>query len=220
MRIKVCGITRLEDARAAVAAGTDAIGFIFQVRSPRYIGPGQARVIIEQLPPFVATVGVFVDKKRSEVEEIIRYCRLGYAQLHGKESPKYCDRLFRSATPCQVIKAFRVGPHSAPADFDPYLPFVQAFLLDTFDPELAGGTGRSFDWSAVARLRLRKPYILAGGLNSTNIDSALEMLAPVGVDVNSGVESSPGIKDARMIGEFVACVRRHGETATVPVSGQ
>ena len=211
IRIKVCGITRLEDALCAASAGVDALGFIFYRKSPRYIDPEEARQIIEQLPPFIDTVGVFVDREREEVEEIIHYCRLGYVQLHGQESPKYCERLLRSASPCQVIKAFRVGPHTTPEEFEPYVPFVKAFLLDTYDKEMAGGTGRSFDWSLIDMLRLARPYILAGGLDAANIGAALQAGKARGVDVNSGVEASPGIKDHQLVRAFVTTVRQQEE---------
>ena len=211
IRIKICGITRLQDALCAIESGVDALGFIFYRKSPRYIDPEEARLIIEQLPPFVDVVGVFVDKEREEVEEIIRYCRLGYAQLHGEESSKYTERLLRHTSPCEVIKAFRVGEQTVSEDFDPYTPHVKAFLLDTYDKELAGGTGKSFDWSILPRLGLRKPYMLAGGLDTVNIEAALQSVRPYGVDVNSGVEVAPGLKDHQLIREFVRIVREFDE---------
>lgn len=207
IRVKVCGITKLQDALCAVECGADALGFIFYRKSARYVDPEEARIIIEQLPPFVDVVGVFVDKDREEVEEIIRYCRLGYAQLHGEESSKYAERLGRFASPCEVIKAFRVGEQTTADEFEPYMPHVKGFLLDTYDQELAGGTGKNFDWSILPRLRLRKPYILAGGLDPLNITAALQEVRPYGVDVNSGVEVAPGIKDHQLIREFVRIVR-------------
>ncbi len=207
IRIKMCGVTRLADALAAVAAGVDALGFIFFEKSPRYIDPEAARLIIEQLPPFVDAVGVFVDKKNREVDEIVQYCRLGYVQLHGEESPKYCEHLVRFASPCQVIKAFRVGSHTSSDEFAAYAPHVKGFLLDTFRPDQVGGTGTSFDWSMVADLDLQKPFILAGGLDVNNIAAAIQAVQPYGVDVNSGVEQRPGIKDHRLIREFVYTVR-------------
>lgn len=206
-RIKVCGITSHKDALFAAQAGVDALGFIFHPKSPRYIEPEEARLIIDQLPPFIDVVGVFVDKKRTEVEEIVQYCRLTYVQLHGKESPKYTERLFRFASPCEIIKAFRVGSQSSPDDFKPYVPFVRSFLLDTYDKELLGGTGKSFDWKIIESLNLVRPYILAGGLGPENIVDALESVNPVTVDVNSGVEISPGIKDHAKILELVNAVR-------------
>lgn len=211
IRINVCGITRQEDALCAASAGVDALGFIFHRKSPRYIAPEEARQIIDQLPPFIDTVGVFVDRQLEEVEEIIHYCRLGYVQLHGEESPKFCERLVRFVSPCQIIKAFRVGPHTSAEEFEEYAPYVRAFLLDTYDKEMAGGTGRSFDWSLIDKLRLARPYILAGGLSADNIGAALQAGKARGVDVNSGVEISPGIKDHRLVRDFVATVRKKEE---------
>ena len=207
-RIKVCGITRSQDALYAAKAGADAVGFIFYPPSPRYIGPEEARIIIEQLPPFIDVVGVFVDKKRMEVEEIIQYCRLNYAQLHGEESPKYTERLVRDSTPCEVIKAFRVGSQTNSDEFKPYVPHVRAFLLDTYDKDIAGGTGKSFDWSIIESLDFVRPYVLAGGLNPENVTAALRAVKPCCVDVNSGVEESPGVKDHRLISEFIQAVRK------------
>ncbi len=207
-RIKVCGITRSQDALFAADAGADALGFIFYPQSPRYIDPEEARIIIDQLPPFIDIVGVFVDKKRVEVEEIIQYCRLNYAQLHGEESPKYTERLVRHSTPCEVIKAFRVGSDTLPEDFKQYVPHVKAFLLDTYEKDIVGGTGKSFDWSIIKRLDLVRPFILAGGLNPENVTAALRTVKPCCVDVNSGIEASPGVKDHKLTSEFFRSVRQ------------
>ena len=168
IRIKMCGVTRIADAEAAVTAGVDALGFIFHRKSGRNIEPDKARAIIEQLPPFIDTVGVFVDKKRREVEEIIDYCRLAYAQLHGRETPKYCERLARFGAPCQVIKAFRVNPELTPEDIRPYDVHVRGYLLDTYHKQMVG---------------------------------------PYAVDVNSGLEIQPGIKDHSRIKSLVSRVR-------------
>lgn len=210
IRIKMCGVTRFADAMAGVEAGVDALGFIFYKKSPRNIDPEEARILIEQLPPFVDVVGVFVDKKRSEVEEIVQYCRLGYAQLHGNESPKYCERLGRYAAPCRVIKALRVGGELTAQDVVPYQEHVNGFLLDTYRKGQPGGTGESFDWSLVKKLNFQKPIILAGGLECDNVVHAIKMTRPYGVDVNSGVEQSPGIKDHTKIRKFVTLVRSMG----------
>jgi phosphoribosylanthranilate isomerase len=207
IRIKMCGTTNLEDALAAVEAGVDALGFIFYEKSRRYVEPNVARIIIEQLPPFVDTVGVFVDRDQEEVTEIIRFSALGYAQLHGQESPKYCERLARIAAPCQVIKALRVGEHLQEADVAPYNEHVKGFLLDTYEKGVQGGTGKSFDWSIIERLKLRRDYILAGGLDADNVRQAVEAVRPYALDVNSGVEVRPGEKDHAMIKEFVRQVR-------------
>jgi phosphoribosylanthranilate isomerase len=207
IRIKMCGVTRLVDAEVAVEAGIDALGFIFHKKSERNIDPKQARRIIDRLPPFIDTVGVFVNKKRHEVEEIIDYCRLAYAQLHGEESPKYCERLARFGAPCQVLKAFRVGPDLRAGDIEPYDDHVRGYLLDTYHKDMAGGTGKTFDWERIKKLRLRRPLLLAGGLNPDNILEALTRVRPYGVDVNSGVEVSPGIKDHPRIHALVSRVR-------------
>lgn len=208
IRIKICGITRLQDALSAAEEGVDALGFIFHPLSPRYIEPEAARRIISLLPPFISTVGVFVDKKRSEAEKIIHFCGLDYAQLHGSEPPEYCERLLRRTSPCRIIKAFRIGPGTAAGEFEPYASLVRAFLLDTFDRQLVGGTGRSFDWTIIERLGLTKPFILAGGLSPDNVGDAVRAARPSIIDVNSGVEERPGIKDRRLIRELVRAVRR------------
>ena len=220
IRIKMCGVTRLADAEAAVEAGIDALGFIFHPKSPRNIDPEQARQIIDRLPPFIDTVGVFVNKKRHEVEEIIDYCRLAYAQLHGEENPKYCERLVRFAAPCQVLKAFRVGPDLQARDIRPYDAHVRGYLLDTFDTRMAGGTGKTFDWDRIKKLKLHRPLLLAGGLNPDNILKALERVRPYGVDVNSGVEVSPGVKDHDRIRALVSRVRSFDSSQQPVPTGQ
>lgn len=208
IRIKICGITRLEDALCAVEAGVDALGFIFYARSPRAIAPQAARLIIEQLPPFVDSVGVFVDEQPEKVEEIIRHGRLGYAQLHGTESPEYCRQLAANSAPCRVLKAIRVGPRTTAAEVAPYADSIQGFLLDTYQKNAVGGTGEAFDWSIIDRLNLEKPFLLAGGLDIDNIGTALAQVRPYGVDANSGLEAAPGIKRHDLIRQFVTAVRR------------
>ena len=208
IRIKMCGTTSVTDALAAVDAGVDALGFIFYEKSPRNIDSENARLIIEHLPPFVDTVGVFVDREREEVEEIIRYCGLGFAQLHGQESAKYCERLARFAAPCQVLKALRVAEHLQAEDITPYNEHVRGFVLDTYQKGTVGGTGRSFDWSLIDRLELKRTCILAGGLDVDNVVRAIQAVHPYAVDVNSGVEKRPGIKDHTLIRAFVDRVRQ------------
>ena len=207
IRIKMCGTTNLEDALAAVEAGVDALGFIFYDKSPRAVDPKVARIIIEQLPPFVDTVGVFVDRDREEVEEIIRFCNLGYAQLHGKESPKYCERLARLTAPCQIIKALRVDGDLQASDIMPYNEHVKGFLLDTYQKGVQGGTGQRFDWSLIEGLKLQRDFILAGGLDAENVQEALGAVRPYALDVNSGVENAPGQKGHELIREFIRRVR-------------
>ncbi len=214
IRIKICGMTCLADAQCAVEAGVDALGFIFYDKSPRAITPEAAQQIIAQLPPFVDTVGVFVDSDLTRTMAIIQECRLGYAQLHGKEPATYCRDLFMQAPACRILKALRVGPHSSAADAAPYRDRVQGFLLDTFDKQVVGGTGATFDWSMIARLQLDTPFLLAGGLDVANIEAALKQVQPYGVDANSGLESAPGRKNHDLIRRFVGLVRRYEAEAS------
>jgi phosphoribosylanthranilate isomerase len=191
VKLKVCGVTSLEDARASIDCGAEYLGFNFYPKSPRYIAPTAARDIIERLPNDVVSVGVFVNEPRPEdVDEILRVSGALMAQLHGDESPAYCAVVGAE----RVIKALRAGD-----DFDTRRVMdykVSAVLLDAFDAKLYGGTGRKANW-AVAReaARLTKIF-LAGGLSPENIAEAIRVVEPFAVDVNSGVESAPGRKDA------------------------
>ncbi len=195
-RVKMCGITRLDDALAAVRFGVDALGFIFYRKSPRWVAPEGAASIIDRLPPFVDRVGVFVD---APLAEVVRTAAAGlsYLQLHGGESPAYCREIRARLPLLGIIKAIRVGEEDrgASSTFAPYVDCVDAFLLDTYVKGESGGTGRVFDWSIIATLELQRPLILAGGLGPDNIARALAEVRPYGIDINSGVESQPGIKD-------------------------
>jgi phosphoribosylanthranilate isomerase len=193
-RVKVCGITCAVDALAAVACGADALGFIFYSRSPRWISAEAAGAIIAQLPPLVTRVGVFVNAPPAEVVAAAGF-GLSALQLHGDESPAFCTELRRALPYCQLIKALRIGPASCAADFSPYAPLVDAFLLDTYHPGMAGGTGAAFDWSLIDTLALQRPFLLAGGLSPANVAQAIEAVQPYAVDINSGVELQPGVKD-------------------------
>ncbi len=198
-RVKMCGTTRLEDAMVAVSSGVDALGFIFYVKSPRYINPEQATKIIQQLPPFVDRVGVFVN---APIEDVVATAGIGlsYLQLHGNESVDYCRQIRKQLPFCRIIKAFRVSEESQSEDFAPYNECVDAFLLDTYMRGAKGGTGKAFDWTIIERLKLQRPILLAGGLSPENIVSAITEVKPFAVDINSGVESQPGVKDhARII---------------------
>ncbi len=206
-RIKMCGMTREKDIEAGIAQGLDALGFIFYEKSPRNVFPDFVRSVVAKMPPFIDCVGVFVDRDRKEVEEIVEYCGLSHAQLHGKEKPKYCERVERFASPCRVVKAFRVGTESKSTDFTPYNDVVHGFLLDTYIKGNAGGTGETFDWSIIERLKLQRPMVLAGGLSPDNVEEAIKSVGPFGLDVNSGVEIEPGIKDHSKLKEFVRKVR-------------
>lgn len=199
-RIKVCGITREEDAERAAELGVDALGFVFYAQSPRAVSPERAREIIRCLPPFVVAVGVFVDSPVSQVLSVVEFCRLGAVQLHGSEDPDSCSRL-----PVKVIKSFRVRGDAFPEEILRYN--VDAILLDTFRPGLPGGTGSTFPWEIARRAKAYGRIIVAGGLNSGNVRQAIQEAAPYAVDVSSGVESEPGRKDPERMAEFVRKVK-------------
>ena len=206
VRVKICGMTRIDDAQCAAAAGVDALGFIFYAKSPRHIEPEAARRIIAGLPPLVDAVGVFVNEEMARVEAVVRGCGLQYAQLHGGESPDYCRELAARAG-CRVLKAIRVGPATTATDIAPYRGAVCGFLLDTYQQDAVGGTGAVFDWALIDRLQLDRPFLLAGGLSVDNIAAALTQAQPFGVDANSGLERVPGIKDHDLIERFMTAVR-------------
>jgi phosphoribosylanthranilate isomerase len=195
VRVKICGITRLEDALAAARAGADALGFNFWPKSKRYVDPRTAAEIIALLPPFVATVGVFVDPTREEAVQAAERSGVQWLQLHGDESPELCASL-----PLPVLKAIRVR-HRASLDLlDAY--DVAGFLLDTDTPGY-GGSGATFDWALAAEAALRAPIVLAGGLRPENVADAVRQVSPWAVDVASGVESAPGVKDHEKTARFI-----------------
>ncbi|MGH9752833.1 MAG: phosphoribosylanthranilate isomerase [Blastocatellia bacterium] len=191
VKLKICGVTSLEDAHAAIDCGAEYLGFIFYPKSPRYIAPPMARAIIERLPGAIISVGVFVNEPRPEdVDEILRVSGARMAQLHGDESPAYCASVGAE----RVVKALRVDD-----DFDArrVLDYpVSAVLLDAFDAKLYGGTGRTANWTIAREAATLTKVFLAGGLSPENIVEAIRAVEPFAVDVNSGVESAPGRKDA------------------------
>ncbi len=202
MRVKVCGITSVTDALLAVNAGASALGFNFYAGSPRHVRPDEAARIIRHLPPFVTPVGVFVNAgSPDEVLRVARRAGIQALQLHGDESPEYC----RNLDPWPVIKAVRVGNGPPPANLEAYP--VQAFLMDSRDDTLFGGTGKTFNWRAALGLDAIRPVILAGGLNAENVARAIRALRPYAVDVCSGVEREPGVKDPSKLNAFMNEVR-------------
>jgi phosphoribosylanthranilate isomerase len=200
-RIKVCGMRELAEVAGVVAAGVDAIGLIFVEQSPRYIDPERARDIVKSLPPFVDAVGVFVDQEAAAVNEIVRYCGLTKVQLHGAESPAYCAEIA-----CRVMKVFRVRESLTAEDLAPYADEVSAFLFDTFQEKVAGGTGQTFAWSLLEKLASPRPVVLAGGLTPENVGEAVRQARPFAVDLNSGVEFAPGRKDLAKVRAAIAQV--------------
>ena len=197
-KVKICGITNKTDALAAAEFGADALGFVFYGKSPRYIEPERAREIISQLGPFVIPVGVFVNEEREKVEEIIAASGIGAVQLHGEESPAYCAS-FRGV---KVIKAFRVSNEFDPERLSHYA--VDACLLDAYRKDAYGGTGETFSWEIARRAKAVGRIILAGGLTPENVAQAIREVAPYAVDVSSGVERSPGVKDREQVRTFLA----------------
>jgi phosphoribosylanthranilate isomerase len=201
IKVKICGITRYEDAKIAVSVGVDALGFVFYPKSPRFIHPQKARDIIKRLPPFIAKVGVFVNSDASAIMTAVQQSGVDTVQLHGNEPPELCQKLLMT-----VIKAFPVGKDFNPAILDTYP--VNGFLLDTWSDALAGGTGRTFDWTiAKSATQYHHNIILAGGLGPTNIAEALETVQPYAVEFNSGVEIKPGIKNPRKMLAAVEIVK-------------
>ncbi len=205
-RIKVCGITDEDDAVSLAGFGVDTLGFIFAKESPRYVDPEHAREIIRRLPPFVHTVGVFVNEDPLLVNDIAQYCSLTMVQLHGLEPPEYCGSI---AAP--IIKAIPVHDKTSFAVCEGYRGLVRGFLLDTYHPDLAGGTGKSFDWRWLVDFSFPAPFILAGGLNAENVEDAIVQTHPFAVDVNSGVESEPGRKDMAKVLQFISVVHKTDE---------
>lgn len=200
--IKVCGTTSLEDALYAASLGVDALGFIFASQSPRYISPVAASEITSFLPPLVSAIGVFVDEEYESIVEVAQTAGLQGLQLHGNETPELCARLKMALPNCFLLKALRIGNHSRTTDFSAYNKYVSGFVCDTYVKGQPGGTGVQFDYALLKELDISLPILLAGGLNPDNIHLALET-KPYGVDVNSGVEISPGKKNHAKLHELV-----------------
>lgn len=197
-RVKICGITRSEDLHAACNAGADALGFVFYAKSPRNLTVGQAAALVAQLPPFVQSVGLFVDAEPAFVEAVLKAVPLDLLQFHGNEQPDYCRTFGRP-----YLKAVRMRNDTDLvkycADFDD----ARALLLDAYVPGVPGGTGERFDWDLIPS-GLTRPIVLSGGLSPDNVAQAVMAVRPWAVDVSSGVETAPGIKDAARVAAFIA----------------
>lgn len=215
-KVKICGVTNLEDAQAAVEAGADAVGLNFYPPSPRCVDLNTAREIAAALPPFVTRVGIFVDRDLEERQRIAAACGLDAIQLHGQETPAECQ----AAGPWRsVIKAFRVRGPETLEELAAYAGVVQAWLLDTYVRGQPGGTGETFNWGLAVEARRRFPHvplILAGGLTPENVAEAVQWVQPYAVDVAGGVEREPGRKDYDRMWEFV---RRAKNTGREPLKG-
>jgi len=204
VRIKICGITNLEDAMAAIDFGADALGFVFFQGSPRYIAPLQAANIISNLPPFIATVGVFVDETPQTIREIVSATGLNVVQFHGNETPDACR-----SSHC-AIKAIRVKSIDSLEPLKTYKGIVSAFLLDAYTPDVLGGTGLKFNWDIAVEAKQFGRIILAGGLTPDNVGDAILHVKPYGVDVSSGVEQEKGKKDHQKMKLFIERAKTAG----------
>lgn len=201
-RVKICGITRIEDAMAAAQAGADAIGFVFDPKSPRHVHPDQALKIARVLPPFITIVGLFVNAAPDTIEGVLSHVPLDLIQFHGNEKPEQCRRYHRS-----YIKAIHMKPDVDLRDMARLYSDATGLLLDTYVADVAGGSGQAFDWSRIPS-DLGKSVILAGGLTPENVGDAVRRVHPYAVDVSSGVEQSKGVKDANKISAFIEAVGR------------
>ena len=200
VKVKICGMTNLKDVKVAVDGGVDAVGFIFYKKSPRSVTMQAVRKIVLELPPFVDSVGVFVNETAEQINKIADHCKLDRVQLHGNESPTFCKKIRR-----RVIKAIRVKDIQSLKKLSDYP--VNSFLLDTFSEDQYGGTGKVFDWNLAYPAKKYGPIILAGGLTPNNVRQAIQRIQPYGVDVCSGVESQPGIKDHKKMQAFLKNVK-------------
>ncbi|PVY78241.1 phosphoribosylanthranilate isomerase [Tamilnaduibacter salinus] len=205
-RVKICGVTRPEDARAAARAGADAIGLVFYEPSPRAVTLEQARAVVAATPAFVTVTGLFVNPTESEVRETLASVPLDLLQFHGDESPSFCDQFRR-----RWMKAIRMRDSTDLGSAFRQYAGGSGMLVDAYSPERYGGTGETFDWSLIPPER-PMPVILAGGLTSANVAAAIARVAPWGVDVSGGVERDKGIKDPKRVVDFINEVNRVGKT--------
>jgi phosphoribosylanthranilate isomerase len=200
VKVKICGITNLEDAKNAAEVGADAVGFIFYKESPRYIPVQKAADIIRAISPFVLTVGVFVNETPEIIHEAVKRCSLSLVQLHGDETPEFCGSLNLRA-----IKAIRVFKEE---DLKPIDAFpVEGILVDSYQPGQFGGTGLAINWKILTGISKKKPVILSGGLTPQNVEEAIKTVSPYAVDVSSGVEKEPGKKDREKMKQFIQNAR-------------
>jgi phosphoribosylanthranilate isomerase len=196
-RVKICGITRVEDALSAVNADADAIGLVFYAPSPRALSIAQAQQIVAALPPFISVVGLFVNAPKTEIESVLSKVRLDILQFHGDETASDCEQIN-----LPYYKAIRVKSDTNLLQYEAEFKSAKALLLDTFSEAAVGGTGQVFDWNLIPK-NLTKPVILAGGLTADNVAAAIEQVRPYAVDVSGGVEAAKGIKDAAKIAAFM-----------------
>ena len=217
LRIKICGITKADQGHAIADLGATALGFICVADTPRYVSPQQIYAIVDRLPRDLTTgkivdrVGVFLNASLPEICETVAIAHLNSVQLHGTESPEFCDKL-RSALPdVEIIKALRIRVPEALSQADVYQNWVDALLLDAYHPDLPGGTGETLDWSSLQRFRPACPWLLAGGLHPGNVLAALQATNPDGIDLSSGIENAPGDKNLKQVATLFEQLNRRVE---------
>lgn len=201
-KVKICGITNLEDAKNAVEAGSNALGFVFYQKSLRYIRPEKAGKIIRELPKAAKKIGVFVNANEKTIRRIAKLCKLDILQFHGDETPRFCQRFSNY----KVIKAFRIRNK---VDLKKILAYkTYAYLFDTFAPKKIGGTGKKFNWNLLSKIdRIKEQIFLSGGLDAKNVREAIKIIHPDWVDVSSSVEVKPGKKDYKKVKEFIEAIK-------------
>ena len=203
-RVKICGITNVDDALIAIHNGADAIGLVFYAPSPRFVTLAQAKEIVAAIPPFVTVVGLFVNATEAEIKAVLSQVRIDMLQFHGDENAAECERI-----KLPYLKAIRVRNDTNLLQYEVDFHSAQALLLDTYSETAFGGTGHVFDWKLIPE-NMHKPIILAGGLNAENVSDAIKQVKPYAVDISGGVEASKGIKDAAKIAAFMQVVNTSG----------
>ena len=208
MRIKICGITHPHQGRAIATLGATTLGFICVPASPRYVSPQQIELVVEQIPENIERIGVFANTSLSEICQVFADCGLTGVQLHGDESPEFCDRLRSFLPNIEIIKALRVQNAQALAQAEIYANWVDTLLLDAYHPQQLGGTGKTLDWENLRQFQPKCPWFLAGGLTPDNVIEALNKVQPNGIDLSSGVERAPGDKDLIKVAQLFECLHR------------
>lgn len=207
MRVKICGITQIEQGQAIVKLGADSIGFICVPQSPRYVTPDRLKAIADALPKATIKVGVFANHDLTEICSVLKQAHLSAIQLHGAESPEFCRQLRQETAPeIELIKALRIKSAESLVETSAYLDCVDTLLLDAYHPQMLGGTGHTLNWQDLAQFKPAIPWLLAGGLTANNIGEALSRLQPDGIDLSSGVERSPGDKDLAKVAQLFAAI--------------
>ena len=209
MRVKICGITQAEQGQAIAQLGATALGFICVERSPRYMKAQQIQEIIEVLPTTIDRIGVFANASVTDIEAVVTVAQLTGIQLHGDETPQFCAQIKQLWPDLEIIKAFRIKSLESLSDIPLYVEVIDTLLLDAYDPQQLGGTGKTLNWDILATFKPDRPWFLAGGLNPNNILQALDNLDPDGIDLSSGVERSPGDKNINQVTQLFQRLGNH-----------